>query len=68
MYIVAIVGIEGSGKTPLTKFLAEHYQTAYAIEYGDFYCQNVLLGYYQNEHFFTKKSDYVQIVQKQQEL
>ncbi len=65
MLKIAFVGIEGSGKTWLTNFFAQKYNTSYTHEYGNWYCENILNGYFKNNRFLTTKSDYVKIVDGQ---
>ena len=68
MLKICLVGVEGVGKTWLTKFLAQHFQTHFAIEYGDFYCKNVLNGYMDSGIFLTTKDDFIKIVHGQRQL
>src|SRR3990167_9088495 len=41
---VCIIGVESTGKTTLTKYLAKQFNTAWVEEYGRSYCENVLCG------------------------
>ena len=68
MYTICFVGVEGVGKTWVTQFFAKHFQTYFAIEYGNFYCQTILQGYFRSGTFLTKKDDFVKIVKQQQQI
>ena len=61
---IAIVGMEGAGKTVLTNQLKQHFQTFATFEYGFWYCSQILGGYYQHhdQQFLTQKTDFGVII------
>jgi len=54
---VCIIGVESTGKTTLTKYLAKQFNTAWVEEYGRSYCESVLCG----DEFLLTSEDYVKI-------
>lgn len=60
---IAIVGAEGSGKTFLTKQLADYFQIPFTFEYGKWYCQTFYNFFYQNHQFKTDHYDFHLIAQ-----
>ena len=68
VYKICFVGIEGVGKTWTTQFFAKKFNTHFAMEYGNFYCQEKLGGYFQSNQFLTTKPDFKRIVQGQRKI
>lgn len=68
MKTIAIVGIEGIGKTRMVNFLCQKYNAFSVIEYGSWYCKNILKSYYDGKVFSTTKKDFKIIIEKQKKL
>ena len=61
---VCIVGQESTGKSTLTKYLAKHFQTSWAEEYGRTFCEQDLCG----DEFLLKFDDYGLIAARRYEI